>query len=80
MEQFLIEQSLGKQLLSRTNVAAQARCHIQYSRLAETMRTVSGTTRTEAKLEALSWLRRQLRWESTLEHLRHGGNDLAKAA
>jgi hypothetical protein len=29
-------------------------------------------TRTEAKIQALSWLAARLRWERTLEHLREG--------
>ncbi|HWS44653.1 MAG TPA: hypothetical protein VN636_02225 [Acidimicrobiia bacterium] len=31
---------------------------------------VAGTTRTEAKTQALSWLAAQLRWEHTLDVLR----------
>ncbi len=34
--------------------------------------TASGGTRTEAKLQALSWLASQLEWERTLRVLRNG--------
>jgi len=39
-----------------------------------------GTTRTEAKAQALSWLASQLRWERTLEGLRGGAAPVAEAA
>ncbi len=35
-------------------------------------------TRTEAKVQALSWLARQLAWEQTLDGLR--GDEVAQAA
>jgi hypothetical protein len=35
-------------------------------------------TRTEAKVQALSWLARQLAWEQTLDGLR--GDEVAEAA
>ena len=55
---------------------------MQYANgLAGTMRTVAGTTRTEAKTQALSWLAAQLRWEDTLDALRDDADEaLAHAA
>jgi len=41
----------------------------------------TGTPRTEAKRQALSWLVSQLRWEETLDDLRdHRDERLAEAA
>ncbi len=42
--------------------------------------TAAGGTRTEAKLQALAWLRRQLEWEHTLAVLRHEADDAAPKA
>jgi hypothetical protein len=42
--------------------------------------TAAGGTRTEAKMQALSWLASQLEWERTLEVLRHGELDNARRA
>jgi hypothetical protein len=39
-----------------------------------------GTTRTEAKVQALTWLASQLRWERTLDLLRGGNAPVAEAA
>ena len=58
---------------------------MQYQPLAAAMRDALGTTRTEAKLQALGWLANQLRWESMLDTLRAGARRsrdgaIAKAA
>jgi hypothetical protein len=37
-------------------------------------------TRTEAKTQALAWLRTQLKWERTLEALRDGEHEARQAA
>jgi hypothetical protein len=42
--------------------------------------TTTGGTRTEAKLQALQWLSRQLEWERTLEVLRGEEDDAARKA
>ena len=42
--------------------------------------TAAGATRTEAKLQALSWLAAQLEWERTLGALRSGDSDAESRA
>ncbi len=42
--------------------------------------TAAGATRTEAKLQALSWLASQLEWERTLGALRHEEVDAEERA
>jgi len=42
--------------------------------------TAAGATRTEAKLQALAWLRSQLEWERTLGVLRGEEDDAASKA
>jgi hypothetical protein len=48
--------------------------------LARSMGSAAAATRTEAKSQALSWLAQQLRWERTLDHLRHDEDDQAAKA
>jgi hypothetical protein len=48
--------------------------------LTQSMRTIGGTTRTEAKAQALSWLASQLRWENTLDALRDDADDEVRQA
>jgi hypothetical protein len=55
------------------NVAVESRSRM--NNVGVTMRaiaTAAAGTRTEAKLQALSWLASQLEWERTLGALRHG--------
>jgi hypothetical protein len=42
--------------------------------------TAAGATRTEAKLQALSWLAAQLEWERTLGAFRSGESDAESRA
>lgn len=54
---------------------------MQYANIiAQSFGSSAGTTRTEAKLEALSWLATQLEWEHTLDELRGGDDHARKAA
>jgi hypothetical protein len=46
----------------------------------KTVGAVNGETKTEAKTQALAWLAKQLRWEQTLDTLRHDTVDAARAA
>ena len=48
--------------------------------LTSSIRSAAGTTRTEAKREALSWLSSQLSWERTLDELRDGEDEAAAKA
>lgn len=49
---------------------------MQYSAfMQKTIGEAMGATRTESKLQALSWLRSQLKWEETLEDLRAHRDD-----
>jgi hypothetical protein len=48
--------------------------------LVRSIASAAGGTRTEKKLQALSWLASQLRWEATLEVLRAHEDRTAKAA
>lgn len=42
--------------------------------------TSTGGIRTEAKLQALTWLASQLRWEHTLDGLRDGDDAVERVA
>ena len=42
--------------------------------------TAAGATRTEAKLQALAWLKTQLEWEHTLSVLRGDEDDATSQA
>ena len=54
---------------------------MQYAHIiAQSFGSSAGATRTEAKLEALSWLATQLEWEHTLDELRGGDAQEPKAA
>ena len=47
----------------------------------KSIRDSRGTTRTEAKTQALAWLAEQLQWERTLDSLRGGDPEpVAEAA
>jgi hypothetical protein len=49
---------------------------MQYSAfMQKTLGEARGGTRTESKLQALSWLKSQLQWEETLEDLRSQTDD-----
>jgi hypothetical protein len=60
------------------NVAVRKKVEMRNQTIALTLAEANGGTRTEAKVQALSWLARQLEWEQTLDGLR--GDEEAKAA
>ena len=53
---------------------------MQTAAFVTSLRENLGTTRTEAKTQALHWLAAQLRWERTLDELRAGDGSIAEAA
>jgi hypothetical protein len=78
-EQLFLECSLGEEFIRiKGTYQLEGRCMMRNQVIAISLADATAGTRTEAKVQALSWLARQLAWEQTLDGLR--GDEHAQAA